>query len=130
MPWITAAGPRCPIPGRPCPTGTIQARLAVRRQPVAFGIRGLVPAKIIPLDRGTHESCPGVSTSHDPGTDSWARRYGTGAQPAGAPDPPDCKPTARPVLLTSPAAVDPAGTSRGDARAPLTGPSTAAATAT
>jgi hypothetical protein len=59
----------------------------------------------MPRDVDAHQNCPGVSTSQDPGTDSCAPRYGTGAQPAGMPDPADIE--------------------RGDASAPLIGASTA-----
>ena len=44
-----------------------------------------MPAKIMPagLGCGPHQSCDDVSTSHCCGTDSSARRKGTGAQPDG-----------------------------------------------
>src|SRR5579864_5593808 len=81
MPWITAVGLRCLIPGPMRPAGTIQARLAVRPQPDPFGICGSTPAKIMPGGLNPHDSSWGLSTSHDPGTDSCAFPNGTAAQP-------------------------------------------------
>ena len=48
----------------------------------------MTPAKIIPSKSpNPHMSCCGLSTSHDdPGTESCAFPYGTGAQPAGVAD--------------------------------------------
>jgi hypothetical protein len=89
-----------------CPAGTIQARFAVSPQPAPFGTLGIVPAKIIPWDDDIgHQNCLAVSTGQRPGTDSCAWRNGTGAQPPRV-----------------------AG-GRGDASAPLTGPTTTAASA-
>src|SRR5580704_10783791 len=122
MPRITAAGLRSLIPGGTGPAGRIQARLAVRPQPVPSGTTGLPPAKIMPPDRGPHENCRGVWTSHDPGTDSCARRYGTGAQPAGTLDPPLSRPPAGPLWL-----VRAEDTGPGDASALPASASTAAA---
>src|SRR5580693_5942827 len=129
MPWITAEGLRCLSPGGMCPAGRIQARLAIRPQPAPFGIRGLPPAKIMPRDCGAHQDCPGLSTSHNPGTDSCARRNGTGTQPAGAPDPSVDRPAACPVRPIPAAAGGTAGIARGAASALLTSPSATTATA-
>src|SRR5580693_8806352 len=99
------------------PAGRIQARLAVRPQPAPSGTTGLPPAKIMPPDRGPHENCRGVWTSHDPGTDSCARRYGTGAQPAGTLDPPLSRPPPGPLWLIRAAAAGGADTGPGAASA-------------
>src|ERR1700734_2638122 len=127
MPRITAAGLRWLIPGGIRPAGRIQARFAVRPQPAPFGTTGLPPAKIMPPDRGPHENCCGLWTSHDPGTDSCARRYGTGAQPAGTLDPPASRPPPGPLWLTRTAVSSGADPGRGEASAPPASASPAAA---
>src|ERR1022692_1725803 len=105
-----------------CPAGRIQATLAVRPQPAPFGTTGLVPTKIMPCDcGGPHKNCCGLSTSHNPGTDSCARRYGTGAQPAGMRDPSASGLVACPVRLIPAAADDAAGIALGGASGRLTG---------
>ena len=64
------------------------------------GIAGFMPTKIMPLAFGNpHESCCGLSTSHDCGTDSRALSYGTGDQPAGVLDTSVSGPTACRMLL-------------------------------
>src|SRR5580693_3277710 len=87
MPWITALGLRWLMPFGSFPAGRIQARLAVTLHPKDFGIAGFKPTKIIPVTCGNpQESCCGLSTSQDCGTESWALSYGTGDQPAGVLD--------------------------------------------
>src|ERR1700722_15857039 len=113
---MTALGLRWVRPFGIFPAGRIQARLAVTPQFQPLGTPGATPAKIIPSKSpNPHMSCCGASTSHDdPGTESCAFRYDTGAQPAGG------------------AAGPPAGTAivAGDAVSAPTGPIRAAATAT
>src|ERR1700685_2451182 len=110
-----------------CPAGRSQARLAVRRQAAPSGTTGPPPAKIMPRDGGPHQNCCGLWTSHDPGTDSCARQYGTGTQPAGAPAPPVSVPPPGPLWLILAAADSVAGTAPGDPRGRPDGGNTAAA---
>src|SRR5215472_9890238 len=77
----------------------------------------------MPAERGWQKISLGVWTSHRPGTDSRARRYDTGSQPAGMAE----DDSARPARPESPAS-DPAGLGRDAASESLTGQAAAAPT--
>jgi hypothetical protein len=74
-----------------------------------------------------HERCCEVSTSHDGGTDSCARWYGTGAQPDGVPNLSESGPAAacRALLIFAPGGL---GLACGGASAQPAVPSMATAT--